>query len=137
MDWRPGEIPARRRLDDPSGAGVLITRPLRFSGQHLFVNADLEGGELRVEALNQDGTTIAAFARDRCTAVTGNGTRLAVNWSQAAIGSLAGQPIRLKFVMTRGRLYSFWISPWPSGESRGYPAAGGPEFARSVDTRDK
>ena len=31
--------------------------------------------------------------------------------------------------MTRGRLYAFWVSPWPTGESRGYPAAGGPEFS--------
>jgi hypothetical protein len=137
MDWLPGQVRVTRRLDDASGGGVLITRPLRFTGKHLFVNADLSGGELRVEALDREGRTIAAFTRDACRPVTGNGTRLEVSWQQASIETLAAQPIRLKFVMTRGRLYSFWIGPWPTGESRGYPAAGGPGFTRPVDTRDR
>ena len=42
------------------------------------------------------------------------------------LSQLKGQPIRLKFYMTNGDLYSFWISPWETGESRGYTAGGGP-----------
>ena len=40
-------------------------------------------------------------------------------------------------ILTRGRLYSFWVSAWPTGESKGFPAAGGPAFAGAVDTRDR
>ena len=136
MDLIPGETAVRRRIDDVSGAGVLVTRPLRFSGKHLFVNVDTQGGELHVETLDQSGRAIAAFTRATCNAVKGNGTKLEVTWQASSIGSLAGQPVRLKFVMTRGRLYSFWISPWPTGESRGFPAAGGPEFAGAIDSRE-
>jgi hypothetical protein len=101
----------------------------------LFVNADLQGGELRVEALDQSGRTIDAFARDRCHVVTGDGTKVPVEWEGASLASHAGETIRLKFSLTRGRLYSFWVSAWPSGESGGFPAAGGPGFAGSADTR--
>ena len=31
-----------------------------------------------------------------------------------------------QFYVTNGDLYSFWISPWETGESRGYTAGGGP-----------
>jgi hypothetical protein len=133
MDWLPGEMRVRRRVDDPSGAGVLMTRPIRFSGQHLFVNADLQGGDLRVEVLDQAGRVIDQLSRDRCQRVTGDGTRMAVQWTGASMAAVAGQPVRLRFVMTRGRLFSFWVSPWPTGESRGFPAAGGPEFHGAID----
>jgi len=113
-----------------------VTRPVRFDGAHLFVNADLQGGDLRVELLDESGRTIEPFTRERCAAITGNSTRLAVTWPQS-MASLAGKTVRLKFFMTRGRLFSFWISPWPSGESRGFVAAGGPGFTRTVDSRDR
>ncbi len=137
MDWLPGETRVRRRLDDPSGAGILVTRPLTFSGAHLFVNADLQGGELKVEVLDESGRVIDAFSRDACNAVTGNAAKLPVVWRQASLASLSGRTVRLKFILTRGRLYSFWVSAWPTGESKGFPAAGGPAFAGAVDTRDR
>lgn len=42
------------------------------------------------------------------------------------VGALVGKHIRLKFYLTNGDLYTFWISPWQSGESRGYTGGGGP-----------
>jgi hypothetical protein len=135
MDWLPGEMRVRRRVDDPSDAGVLLTRPLTFTGEHFFVNADLRGGELRVEILDESGQVIAPFSRDRCVAATGDGTKLPITWAQGSLRSLAGRTVRVRFVMTRGRLFSFWISRWPSGESNGCVAAGGPGFTRTVDSR--
>jgi hypothetical protein len=113
--------------------GVLTTRPVRFSGSHLFVNANLEGGELRAEILDRSGRVIAPFTREACAPVTGNGTRLAVQWPKASLGELSSQDVRVRFSLTRGRLYSFWISPTASGRSRGYVAAGGPEFQGPTD----
>lgn len=133
MDWLPGQMAVRRRVEDPGGAGVLTTRPVRFGGRHLFVNADLQGGELRVEVLDLGGRVIAPLSRAACGPVTGDGTRHRVQWPGASLERVAGQPVRFRFVMTRGRLFSFWVSPWPSGESRGFPAAGGPEFSGPID----
>jgi hypothetical protein len=137
MDWMPGDTRVRRRVDDPSGAGVLVTRPLTFSGSHLFVNADLQGGELRVEMLDESGRAITGFTRESSAVLTGNAVKMPVEWRGASLASLAGKTVRLKFLMTRGRLFSFWVSAWPTGESKGFPAAGGPAFAGAIDARDR
>ncbi len=136
MDWLPGEMPVRRLAGAPDAPGVLTTRPVRFEGSHMFVNADVGGGELRVEVLDRQGRLMPAYSRDACKPITEDGTRLPVQWASASIGELAGTDVRFRFSMTRGRLYAFWVSPWPSGESRGYPAAGGPEFSGPIDQRN-
>jgi hypothetical protein len=41
--------------------------------------------------------------------------------------------VRLRFVCSRARLYSFWIADARSGGSRGYVAAGGPGFSEATD----
>jgi hypothetical protein len=130
MDWQPGEGPVARRSGNP---GSLTTRPMRFSGGHLFVNADLQGGQLRVEVLDRAGKVVAPFTREACRPVAGNGTRLGVQWEKGSLAELRGQDIRLRFSLTRGRLYAFWISPAETGRSRGYVAAGGPEFQGPTD----
>ena len=134
MDWLPGGSGVVRGRMKEGAAGVLTTRPLRFTGTHLFVNADLQHGELRVEVLDRAGAVLEPLTRDACLPVSGNGTKLAVRWSGADLAAVAGREVRLRFTMTRGRLYAFWVSPRASGESRGYPAAGGPEFSGPVDS---
>jgi hypothetical protein len=42
--------------------------------------------------------------------------------------------VRLRFWLTRGRWYAFWVTPYASGESRGYVAGGGPEFRGPIDS---
>jgi hypothetical protein len=135
MDWMPEEARVVRITGAMPQHGTLTTRPVRFSGGHCFVNADLAGGELRVEVLDRAGNVVKGFERASCAAVSGDGTRLRVSWKDADLRVLAGQPVRFRFSLTRGRLYAFWVSPWPTGESRGYPAAGGPEFNGPLDAR--
>jgi hypothetical protein len=132
MDWLPDDPTAIVRRTGSAG-GELTTRPVRFGGAHLFVNADLGNGELRVEMLDRDGRAIPPFTADRCVAATGDGTKMPVSWRAGSLAALAGQPVRFRFSMSRGRLFSFWVSPWPSGESQGFPAAGGPGFSGPVD----
>lgn len=111
---------------------TLITRPLRFSGGHCFVNAGVQGA-LRVEMLDREGKPIRGFSAAECVPVSGDGTRLAVRWNGANLASLANSIVRFKFVLDRARLFSFWVSPSPRGESRGYLGAGGPGYAGTID----
>jgi hypothetical protein len=134
MDWLPGESRVVRGGPD-AAEGTLTTSPVSFGGSHLFVNADLGGGELRVEVLDRAGRAMAPFTRAACQPVTGDGTRLAVAWTSASLAELRGQVVRFRFSMTRGRLFAFWTSPWPTGESQGFVAAGGPAFAGPIDRR--
>jgi hypothetical protein len=111
---------------------TLITRPVKFSGGHCFVNADVTGA-LRIEILDREGKTIPGFSADRCEPIRGNNTRHAVAWNGAALQSLANNPVRFKFVLDRARLFAFWVSPSARGESRGYLGAGGPGYASTID----
>jgi hypothetical protein len=111
----------------------LTTRPVMFTGGHLFVNAQIDG-DLRVEVLDRDGRGIDAFAAARCAPVRGDGTRLPVEWSGGArLSQLAGRAVRFRFLLNNAKLFAFWVSRSPGGESRGYVAAGGPGFARPTD----
>jgi hypothetical protein len=116
-------------------AGTLITRPVRFSGRHLFVNVDAPSGELRVEVLDVDGRTIGPFTASACVPVRGDTTRAHVAWATAVdLSALAGRAVRFKFQVNNGALYAFWVSADTSGASRGFVAAGGPGFDGPVDT---
>lgn len=121
-------------MDAGDQSGTLTTRPVRFRGKHLFVNVDAPEGELKVEVLGADGQPIAPFDREHCRAVRADSVRQAVTWDGAQdLASLAGKPVRLRFHLTRGSLYAFWVTPDPAGASYGYVAAGGPEFKGPMD----
>lgn len=110
--------------------GELVTEPIVFDGQYLFVNADVsqKGGRLAVEVLDKDGHVLPGFSRKDCVAMAGkDSTRQRITWKgNASLDTLAGQAVRLKFYLSSGDLFAFWISPWTTGESRGYTAGGGP-----------
>ena len=122
--------PVRTRQSPPS---TVTTRPLRFSGGHLFVNAAV-AGSLRVEVLDREGRVIAPFSLANALPVTGDATRSPVSWrSGASLKTLANEIVRFRFTLTRARLYSFWVSASPTGTSGGYVAAGGPGFRGGRD----
>lgn len=129
----PGASSAPRLITSGLGAGALLTRPVRFSGEHLHVNADLGDGELRVAVEDIAGHTIPGFEFDACMPVRGNGTKLAVRWKAGTLARVAGQAVRFRFKLTAGRLFAFWVSRSPSGASGGYLAAGGPGFKGTRD----
>jgi len=124
-------------MDATAGSGVLTTRPVSFKGRHLFVNANTaQGGELRVEVIDQEGRTIRPFTAGNCVPVSVDSTLQAVTWRGAPdLASLAGQPVRFRFHLKQGSLYAFWVSPDQSGASHGYIGAGGPGFDSTVDTQ--
>jgi hypothetical protein len=111
----------------------VTTRPLRFTGSNLFVNVDAEGGELRAEVLDTEGKVIEPFTASRCAPVHVDSTRVEMGWPGASLASVAGQPVRFRFYLRGGRLYSFWVAPDDRGASRGYVAAGGPGFGSAKD----
>jgi hypothetical protein len=116
-----------------SRQSTLTTRPLRFSGRHLFVNAEVDG-ELRVEVLDVTGRVIEPFSAARCMPLTSGGTRQLVQWDKhASLSALVHEPVRLRFTLSRARLYAFWVSPSERGSSGGYVAAGGPAYSGPRD----
>lgn len=114
--------------------GMLETRPVTFSGDRLFVNADTAGAELRVAVTDADGAPLAGCGRDDCLPFTGNSTSAEIRWQSAeALRAHRGRPVRLKFHLDQGAFYAFWVSASENGASGGYLAAGGPGLAGSRD----
>jgi len=105
------------------GPGELTTRPVKFNGEHLFVNLN---GELRVEVLDRDGDVLTASEP-----VSGDKTKLRVELP--GLAELAGKPVKFRFHVAEGSLYAFWVTPDDNGVSYGYVGAGGPAFGRVRD----
>ena len=122
-------------MDAGDREGVLTTRPVRFGGKHLTVNVAAAEGELRAEVLDRAGQVIQPFTRANCLPVRADKTLVAVKFNGADdLSTLAGRPVRLRFFLRKGSLYSFWLSPDGSGASGGYVAGGGPGLNGPTDT---
>ena len=111
------------------GKGELLTKTLTFDGGHLFVNAECRLGSLAAEVIGEDGQPVKGFTRADCTTFArADSTKTELVFAGGYLSQFAGKPVRLRFFLHCGTLYSFWVSPSPKGESRGYVAGGGPAY---------
>lgn len=125
-------------METGSEPGTLTTRPVTFKGRHLFVNADINDGELHVEVLDRDGKVLPGFSKADCIPATKNSTIQSVRWKESAdLAAVSGKVVRFRFHLHHGRFFSFWVSPDESGASHGYVGAGGPGYTSPVDTVGK
>lgn len=115
--------------------GVLTTVPVTFAGQYLFLNVNAAAGELRAEVLREDGRVWTPYSSANCVPLRRERNAVQLRWKGVDhLKGLSGKPVRFRFHLTRGQLYSFWVSPERSGASHGYVAAGGPGFTGATDT---
>ena len=105
-------------MDADETEGTLTTRPVCFSGRHLFVNVDDPKGELRVEVLNEASQVVPGFTASNCLPVTADKTLQSVRWDNVEdLSSLVNQPVRSRFRLKNGALYSFWVRPKNPGQA--------------------
>ncbi len=129
----------RLRLDgfcslDATSQGYVLTKPIRFRGSSLSVNAVVhsmaeagetsnptwEGlfthapggrGSIRVEVEDEKGQVISGYEASSCKPLEGDGLRQKVIWQEKKdLAPLKGGVVRLKFILTNASLYSFRIS---------------------------
>lgn len=97
---------------------VVLTKVLRFQGDRLYLNADAQGGEIRVDLLigGYPGDINASdmdqpwkHRRRSVDPITSDSTRHVVQWEGLAdVSKVQGVPIRLRFIITgRAKLYAF------------------------------
>ena len=88
--------------------GEFITPPVTFVGDRLELNCDgSAGGWLQVELLDAEGRLIPGYSLADSDDVRGNGVAKTVTWKgNADVGSLAGQSVRLRFVMRGMKLFA-------------------------------
>jgi hypothetical protein len=121
-------------LNAGASTGTVTTKPVLFSGSHLFVNADCPDGGLRAEAIDADGQVIEPFSQANCIPFSGDRTLAPLTWEGAGdLSPLAGKPVRFRFFLKRGAFYSFWVSADETGRSGGCIAGGGPGYTGQTD----
>lgn len=119
----------------PEG-GTLLTRPLMFTGDRLFVNVRDPKGKLDVAVLGCDGRGIEGLSTEDSNTVAVDSTCCEVTWREGGnLSAVPDEPMRLHFHLERGELYAFWVTDDPGGASHGYVAAGGPGFPEGRDLR--
>lgn len=97
----------------PMSGGELVTKPLVFEGNTLTLNfASSAAGDIRVELQQADGEPISGFSLAECNEVFGDTLQRTVTWNGGGdLGKLAGQPVRLRFVLRDADLYSYRFAP--------------------------
>jgi hypothetical protein len=112
-------------MDAGSSTGTLTTRLLEFDGRYLFVNVDCPDGELRAELLDERGRVMKPYTLENCEPIQADATLASLKWNGAPeVTPPVGEPVRIRFSLRNGGLYSFWFSDKSSGTSGGYLAAG-------------
>ncbi|MBX3414650.1 MAG: hypothetical protein KF708_18325 [Pirellulales bacterium] len=97
----------------PYAGGELVTKPFTFGGtdeiQALRLNfATSAAGGIKVELQDAAGKPIPGFTLDESIELVGDDLDRAVSWkSSPQLHKLAGQPVRLRFVMHDADLYAF------------------------------
>lgn len=99
-------------IESGGGDGSIITKPMLFSGDQLWLNADASKGSIAVEVLDENRKPIPGLTKAASEPLQTDGVRQRVVWRANApsLGSLTGKPIRLKFYLRNAGLYSFWTA---------------------------
>ncbi|HNC24536.1 MAG TPA: hypothetical protein PLU52_10035 [Opitutaceae bacterium] len=91
--------------------GAFDTRPVVLDGGRLCVNASAPG-ELRVELTSRDGRDpLPGWEAGACVPITGDHTRMEVQWPGRKLSELQGRAVRIRFHLKDADLYSFWLEP--------------------------
>lgn len=100
-------------LHAPLAGGELITRPLTFAGDVLEINYSTSAaGGLRVEVQDPEGQALPGYALADAEELYGDALAQRVLWKHGpALASLAGKPVRLRFVLRDADLYAFQFRP--------------------------
>ena len=100
-------------VNAPYRGGELLTKPLKFSGRELVINfATSAAGSVKVELQDADGKALPGFSLADAREQIGDDLERVVRWDSGAdLSRLAGQPVRLRFVMKDADLYSLRFRP--------------------------
>ncbi len=96
-------------LNASARGGELITRPLTFAGNKMSLNfATAAAGSVRVEIQDAAGKPMTGYTLNDSLELFGDAIERAVGWKSGDdVSSLAGQPVRLRFVLRDADVYSF------------------------------
>ena len=92
----------------PWAGGEMLTKPFTFAGKELELNYRTGApGFVRVEIQDAEGAPIPGYTLDDCPEIIGDEIERVVAWKGGShVSKLAGQPVRLRFVMKDADLFA-------------------------------
>ena len=102
-------------INAPMSGGELVTKPIQFSGKALSLNfASSAAGDIRVEIQDAAGKPLPGFALEDCDELFGDTVQRHVTWkSSTDLAAIAGQMVRIRFVLRDADLFSFQFTEAP------------------------
>lgn len=99
--------------------GEIATKPVQFQGEVLQLNfSSSAAGDIRVEIQDAQGKAIPGFALDDCLPLFGDSPSRRVEWKSGTdVSKMAGQAVRLRFVLRDADLFAFQFSKESGGVS--------------------
>jgi len=100
-------------VNAPYAGGEFTTKPLTFEGRELVINYSTSAvGSVQVEIQDAEGNAMENFGLEQSPEIYGDETEHVVAWKGGSdVGALAGQTVRLRFVMKDADLYSIRFRP--------------------------
>ena len=97
----------------PYGGGEMLTKPMVVSGRELVLNcATSAPGGVRVEVQTPDGDPIPGYTLQESEEFVGDAIETVVRWKLgSSLASLAGQTVRLRFILKDADVYSLRFRP--------------------------
>lgn len=95
-------------ISAPWAGGEMVTKPFTFTGNEFEINYRTGApGFVRIEIQDVHGMPIPGYTLDDCPEVIGDEIERTVEWKQGPdVSRIAGQPVRLRFVMKDANLFS-------------------------------
>jgi hypothetical protein len=103
------------------GGGHLVTKPLVFEGGNLTLNMETSAaGGVQVEIQDAGGRAMEGYALADCPPIPGDHLCQPVRWKLRGgdVRTLAGKPVRLRFVLRDADLYAFQFVPYQPDPTR-------------------
>lgn len=96
-------------VNAPMSGGALITQPITFTGNQLWLNFSTSAaGSVQVELQDQAGKPLPGYSLDDCDELFGDTLDRNVVWkSKPDLSKLVGQTVRLRFVLHDADVFSF------------------------------
>jgi hypothetical protein len=103
--WRVDGLASLQAKEKP---GTVETHEFVPEGKSLVVNADVKQGKLMVEVLDAAGKTLEGYEKESSVIANQDSVKLKIQWKHAETLP-ADAPIRLRFHLENGDLYSYRI----------------------------
>jgi hypothetical protein len=91
-------------LDAGGKEGSVLTDSFLLQSPWLFANLDATAGSVRVEVLDESGSSIAASEP-----IKGNHLRYPVQWQSGDLAAAVNRPVQLRFTASAASIYSYWF----------------------------